>query len=70
MPWEDVSGGRAVEEVALPLPGKNSCHVGGAKRWFSGQCQEGEEARECHPLRASPWSGAPETVKVSSGFLD
>lgn len=34
-----------MEEVALPLPGKNNCHVGGAQRWFSGQCQEGEEAK-------------------------
>lgn len=59
-----------MEELALPLPGKNNCHVGGAPRWFSGQCQEGEEARECHSLKASPWSGALETEKVSSGFLD
>lgn len=45
----DVSEGRAVEEVALPLPGKNNCHVGGAQRWFSGQCQEGEEAKSVTP---------------------
>lgn len=23
-----------MEESALPLPGKNNCHVGGAQRWL------------------------------------
>ena len=32
MHWEDISVARAAEEMALPLPGKNSCHVGGIQR--------------------------------------
>lgn len=32
MHWEDISVARAAEEMALPLPGRNSCHVGGTER--------------------------------------